>query len=141
MSTWSVRHVERMCATFKTSPVHLKGRHKEKLVSQRSFIAHISSLLSPLARSVGEGLEQESLDGHRLPSQDRRRWHGQGRAGRGGQDLRNQIVLLDDIYKISKLHTRPPAAVKEAAVMGSKVGAGAAMEGAKRARQASRIKP
>ena len=43
--------------------------------------------------------------------------------------------------KISKLHTRPPAAVKEAAVMGSKVGAGAAMEGAKRARQASRIKP
>ena len=93
------------------------------------------------ARSVGEGLEQESLDGHRLPSQDRRRWHGQGRAGRGGQDLRNQIVLLDDIYKISKLHTRPPAAVKEAAVMGSKVGAGAAMEGAKRARQASRIKP
>ena len=44
------------------------------------------------SRSVGEGLEQESLDGHRLPSQDRRRWHGQGRAGRGGQDLRNQIV-------------------------------------------------
>ena len=31
--------------------------------------------------------------------------------------------------------------MKEAAVMGSKVGAGAAMEGAKRARQASRIKP
>ena len=50
-------------------------------------------------------------------------------------------MLLDDIYKISKIHTRPPAAVKEAAVMGSKVGAGAAMEGAKRARQASRIKP
>ena len=54
-------------------------------------------------------------------------------------------MLLDDnhaqTYKISKLHTRPPAAVKEAAVMGSKVGAGAAMEGAKRARQASRIKP
>ena len=92
------------------------------------------------ARSVGEGLEQESLDGHRLPSQDRRRWHGQGRAGGGGQDLRNQIMLLQT-QKISKLHTRPPAAVKEAAVMGSKVGAGAAMEGAKRARQASRIKP
>ena len=99
----------------------------------------VSFLHSP--RSVGEGLEQEPLDGHRLPSQDRRRWHGQGRTGRGGQDLRNQIVLLDDIYKISKIHTRPPAAVKEAAVMGSKVGAGAAMEGAKRARQASRIKP
>ena len=99
----------------------------------------VSFLHTP--RSVGEGLEQESLDGHRLPSQDRRRWHGQGRAGRGGQDLRNQIVLLEDIYKTSKLHTRPPAAVKEAAVMGSKVGAGAAMEGAKRARQASRIKP
>ena len=31
--------------------------------------------------------------------------------------------------------------MKEAAVIGSKVGAGAAMEGAKRARQASRIKP
>ena len=55
----------------------------------------VSFLHSP---SVGEGLEQEPLDGHRLPSQDRRRWHGQGRAGRGGQDLRNQIVLLDDIY-------------------------------------------
>ena len=107
---------------------------------------HISSLLSPLSPcSVGEGLEQEPLDGDRLPSQDRRRWHGQGRAGRGGQDLRNKIVLLDDKHvqtqRISKTHTRPPAAVKEAAVMGSKVGAGAAMEGAKRARQASRIKP
>ena len=53
----------------------------------------VSFLHSP---SVGEGLEQEPLDGHCLPSQDRRRWHGQGRAGRGGQDLRNQIVLLDD---------------------------------------------
>ena len=35
--------------------------------------------------------------------------------------------------------TRPPAAVKEAAVIGSKVGA--AMEGARRARQAKKIKP
>ena len=43
--------------------------------------------------------------------------------------------------KVSKIHTRPPAAVKEAAVMGSKVGAGAAMDGAKRAKQAKKIKP
>ena len=54
--------------------------------------------------SVGEGLEQESLDGHRLPSQDRRRWHGQGRAGRGGQDLRNQIVLLKNTKNIQDTH-------------------------------------
>ena len=40
---------------------------------------------------------------------------------------------------ISKMITRPPAAVKEAAVIGSKVGA--AMEGARRARQAKKIKP
>ena len=30
-----------MCTTFKASLVHLKERYKEKLVSQRSFIAHI----------------------------------------------------------------------------------------------------
>ena len=38
-----------------------------------------------------------------------------------------------------KMITRPPAAVKDAAVMGSKVGA--AMEGARRATQAKKIKP
>ena len=56
------------------------------------------------ARSVGKGLEQEALDGHRLPSQDRRRWHGQGRAGGGGQDLKNQIVLLKDRKNIKYTH-------------------------------------
>ena len=40
---------------------------------------------------------------------------------------------------ILKMSTRPPAAVKDAAVIGSKVGA--AMEGARRARQAKKIKP
>ena len=62
----------------------------------------VSFLHSP--RSVGEGLEQEPLDGHRLPSQDRRRWHGQGRAGGGGQDLGNQIVLLKDRKNIKYTH-------------------------------------
>ena len=38
-----------------------------------------------------------------------------------------------------KKTTRPPAAVKDAAVIGSKVGA--AMDGARRARQAKTIKP
>ena len=42
---------------------------------------------------------------------------------------------------ILKMSTRPPAAVKAVAVIGSKVGVGAAMEGARRARQAKKIKP
>ena len=106
---------------------------------------HISSLLSPLARSVGEGLEQEPLDGNRLPSQDRRRWHGQGRAGRGGQDLRNQIVLLDDVYmcrhKKYQGHTRPPAAVKEAAVMGFSRKIGCAEAETRQTARVKAIKP
>ena len=50
-----------------------------------------------------------------------------------------KVILL--LKMILKMSTRPPAAVKAVAVIGSKVGAGAAMEGARRARQAKKIKP
>ena len=50
-----------------------------------------------------------------------------------------KVILL--LKMILKRSTRPPAAVKAVAVIGSKVGAGAAMEGARRARQAKKIKP
>merc|ERR1712210_110809 len=45
------------------------------------------------------------------------------------------------VAPVAVVKTRPPAAVKAVAVIGSKVGVGAAMEGARRARQAKKIKP
>lgn len=51
------------------------------------------------------------------------------------------LYSLLSLMTILKMSTKPPAAVKVVAVIGSKVGAGAAMEGARRARQAKKIKP
>ena len=50
-----------------------------------------------------------------------------------------EIKVILVLMMILKMSTRPPAAVKAVAVIGSKVGA--AMEGARRARQAKKIKP